>query len=362
MSPVFVICTGRCGSTFVSKLLRAHPQILSLSTFFSATIGRAFPDAELTGTEFWGVLSGRNRPTEDLLRKGARVPEILYPYQSGGFNLRTGIPSILYFALPLLTDDPDGLYWELDLVVKWWPRRPVADHYRELFRWLANRFSKPAVVERSGQSITWIPQLRAMFPEAKFVHLYRNGPDCAVSMSTSPIFRLFAFRSEAARLTGLPWGAPLDDHHLSLLPDHLARVASGDYDLSSLMSDDIPITWFGRMWATQVSTGVGELAKLPSAMRMSTNYDTLLSNPVPELTRLARFAGVEPTDEWLRHAAGRVDPSRSGASHGLDPATLAQLEKACAPGIDALQWASRLDGAEPLQAPRAPVGAHQRSS
>ena len=33
--PTFVVGTGRCGSTMLSNMLREHPQVLSLSEFFS---------------------------------------------------------------------------------------------------------------------------------------------------------------------------------------------------------------------------------------------------------------------------------------------------------------------------------------
>jgi hypothetical protein len=35
LPPVFVVGTGRCGSTLVSNILRAHPGVLSLSEFFT---------------------------------------------------------------------------------------------------------------------------------------------------------------------------------------------------------------------------------------------------------------------------------------------------------------------------------------
>ena len=36
IAPVFVVGTGRCGSTMLSNMLRIHPEVLSLSEFMVA--------------------------------------------------------------------------------------------------------------------------------------------------------------------------------------------------------------------------------------------------------------------------------------------------------------------------------------
>jgi len=82
---------------------------------------------------------------------------------------------------------------------------------------------------------------------------------------------------------------------------------------------------------------VTELAKLPHSSWTTLSYESMVSDPVHEFTRLARFLGVEPMAEWLQDAASQVDPSRAHASHGLDEGTRAQLEQACAAGTQALR-------------------------
>ena len=42
-----------------------------------------------------------------------------------------------------------------------------------------------------------------MFPDAKFVHLFRNGPDTAVSMSQHTGFQLMALIEDALELLDL---------------------------------------------------------------------------------------------------------------------------------------------------------------
>ena len=41
MQLTFVVGTGRCGSTLLSRLLREHPDVLSMSEFFSTLLESA---------------------------------------------------------------------------------------------------------------------------------------------------------------------------------------------------------------------------------------------------------------------------------------------------------------------------------
>ncbi len=55
--PVFVFSTGRCGSTVISQMLNKHPDILSLSEFFSVLGLRAFVGKKVSGDWMWRLYS-----------------------------------------------------------------------------------------------------------------------------------------------------------------------------------------------------------------------------------------------------------------------------------------------------------------
>ena len=318
-------------------MLNKHPDVLSLSGFFNSLAGRAFPIRPLGGHQFWRLITARRMDVENLLHKGAKILEYRYLPHAGRFNLDTGIPSLLYLTLPLLTDDPDSLYLELGSVVQQWSSAPVVEHYRRLFQWLAGRLNRSVVVERSAQSMTSIGQLRAAFPNARFVHLYRDGPDCALSMSKHPVIRMQMLQAEAARAAGVPWVTEINQEQLARLPDNLAQIATGQYDLTALMSTEISLNWFGQVWSAQTCEGIVELAKMPDMMWASMSYDALLENPVREFSRLATFIGVETTPAWLHLIAVHVDESRGGTARRLNQVTLAGLRQACAAGTEAIR-------------------------
>ena len=110
-----VLSTGRCGSTTLSNIVRAHPLALSVSELFSALGDADLSERELDGPEFWGMLSTPCQADIAGLRCGIKLDEQLYPAfdpRPGAerFNWATGLPPVMQVCLPHLTDRPDDLY------------------------------------------------------------------------------------------------------------------------------------------------------------------------------------------------------------------------------------------------------------
>lgn len=337
MALTFVISTGRCGSTLVSRMLRAHPEVLSLSELFSTVRYRGYlpsraDDGAPDGEVFWRMFSEPDPAVDVMVAKGLKASEWIYPYGTGRFDPAEGVPAICNMTLPLLTDDPDALYDELAAEVPGWPARPSADQYRALFAYLAERFDRRVVVERSGASLWMVPRLRQHFPEARFVYLTRDGADSALSMSRHAGFRLMLLGREAARLAGVASPEYLGADQFQLLPAELGRLLTDPSQLPALMRRDIPVTAFGALWSAMICEGADDLLRLPAESWMMTSYEALVVDTSAELTRLADFLGVPVSAAWLTEAARLVDPGRRSASTRPDPRLLAALRRSCAPG------------------------------
>lgn len=340
MNITFIVGTGRCGSTMLSRVLQAHPDVLSMNEFFTSLASKgdsAFLDRALDGPDFWSLLSGPARPLDAIAASGFPMPELLYPYASGRFRPEpgAGVPAISHMSLPALTADPDTLHDDLAATIPHWPTRPVADQYRELFAELGRRLGRTVVVERSGASLAFLPALRALFPDARFVHLSRSGPACALSMSRHIGFRTLLLRAEAMGLLGLASPFQIGPEHAALLPDHLAHLA-GDVDCGLVMDAPLPLAAFGRFWSHLITQGVEEFLQLPPDRRMSLSYEDILDRPEHHLERLATFAEAAPHPAWLRDASASV--IRTDRPPVTDPDTLA----ACAPGTLALERQAQL--------------------
>ena len=137
-----------------------------------------------------------------MISDGLRTSEMLYP-QTGRFGPASGIPLVSHYVLPMLGADPDWLFDELAAEVPRWPRRPAAAHYQHLFGYLAKHWDGRSWWS-GPPSPHLIPLLHVQFPVARFVHLHRDGPDCALSMSRHPAFRREILAIGAVRSVKLP--------------------------------------------------------------------------------------------------------------------------------------------------------------
>jgi hypothetical protein len=198
-------------------------------------------------------------------------------------------------------------------------------------------------VERSASSLHMIPLLHAQFPAARFVHLHRDGPDCALSMSRHPAFRREILAIGAVRTTALPAGSTLQQVN-DALPERFRGLICPPYDAQKLRDFPIPVEVFGRdRWSPMICAGVAALGRLPAASRTSLRYEDLVADPVASLTRLTEFIGISAPPGWLDQACRTTDPTRTGtAAADLDVGALARLRASCEPGSRALAAAGLL--------------------
>jgi len=332
----FVVGTGRSGSTAVTQILHAHPDVLSLNELLAVIHGRAFGPDPVDGAQFWRVLADPQPVFNSMIRSGVAMPELLYHRKPGRFTAEQGIPAICLMPLPALSEDPDSLFDELAAEVAGWPGRYLPEHWMALFDWLCRRFGRQVVVERSGFSLGAIPALRVAFPHARFVHLYRRGPDCALSMSRHTGYRLIMLMTQMAAQVGVAGIEELRPEHQALLPPDLAPLLGDVYDPALVLDRAMDLADFGALWSRLVTEGQQLLAQLPGAVRMDLQYESLLADPAGELTRLADFAGFSADPRWLAAGGAALDPGRRGATSRLDAAQRQALESACAPGMRAL--------------------------
>lgn len=340
MSLTFVVSTGRCGSTMLSRILSKHPDVLSLSEFFRAicdeTTESKLPTGDLDGPELWRLFSLTSPVVDGFVLANLASDEMCYPYGRGRFDPAVGVPVICHATLPLLTDDPDTLFDYLAAEVSSWPNRSATEQYEAIIGTLAKRLNRHAVVERSGASLILVPALRQLFPDARFVFMYRDGVDSALSMSHHSPFRHQAIITEALRLTGLPAGTPLRDIE-AVAPEEFEGVLAPPFDTLRFKLFPVPLTTFGASWAWQTRFGAAALDAASLDTLFMLKYEKLLADPKTELTALANFIGITAGPDWLEAASAHIEPGRAGgATARLDPGTLAALNDACEPGTDTI--------------------------
>lgn len=330
--PTFVVGTGRTGSTLLSEMLRRHPRVLSLNEFLVSLGGdAALSGAPVDGPAYWSTLARPHPAFAAMSRAGVPLPEFRYP--ATGRFAPGDVPALALMVLPHLTDDPDALLDRLRPVVRGWGVRPGTEHHLALFALLAEVLGRPVAVERSGHSLSWVAALHRAYPDARFVHMHRDGPDCALSMSRHGGYRAAGLATEILELTGARHIRDVDESRRRMLPPALAALLDGDGFLAAHTVDHaVPLRHYGRMWSEMVVTGLAALGELPPERCTTLSYEKLIGAPADELTRLARFLGVEAPPDWVEGCGALVDRGRGGGIARLAVDERAELLAACAPG------------------------------
>lgn len=128
--PVFIVGTGRCGSTMLSDMVNLHPRMLSVSEFFASLADTAFRGRMLDGKALYRRLSTLRPVGRTLLKNDLMVGEYLYPLEPDSRFGPDDVPPIMGATLPHLTDDPEGLWDELVPVVRGRRTDALAAQYR----------------------------------------------------------------------------------------------------------------------------------------------------------------------------------------------------------------------------------------
>ena len=102
-----------------------------------------------------------------VMQRGFEIAEVVYPYDDRSrYRRDQPIPWILGSALARLSDEPDALLDETLAFAAALPRQGLADHYRCVFDWLAQRSQRAFWIEKSGSSIEYLDALHAFYPGA----------------------------------------------------------------------------------------------------------------------------------------------------------------------------------------------------
>ena len=219
----FIIGTGRCGSTILSKMLDVHPDVAVLSEFLVGLDAvRKFGERTVDGAELAEICDCGLRSTGEFKKivGHLKTPEIGFdlehpPPGVAPGNYRDGVyPELILLPLSSLFEDPTVAFDELVEYAGKQPTRPLSEQLVALFDWATKRAGKTIWVERSGGTLAQLPELLELFPDARFLHLHRDPFDVARSMKNHNHMRLFALSHYGLKTAdGLSW-ADLDETDL----------------------------------------------------------------------------------------------------------------------------------------------------
>ncbi len=337
--PVFVVSTGRCGSTMISDVLSRHPDILSISEFFTFLDVGAFGRRRASGDWIWKRCSLPS-PRMSVIARGEQFSELLYPVDDPNARFsRIDVPPIMCITLPHITDQFEDLYDELEVVVRSQPTQSPAAHFRQLFESLAKRFDRKVWVERGGGTLLWASRLLRHFPDARLIHVYRDGRETTVSMSRHPPVRDLAAISIQCRRYGVDLWSLMErlQAHDSLTA-WAHRIGNRAINLDRLPWDKLTLPDFADLWNVMIETGHRTFGNYPSHRLLNVRFEDVQSDPEGQFRRLIQFISPElENEEWLREVATIPRPTPSKFAK-LDGDVQRAITQACRPGLELLGY------------------------
>jgi len=334
----FIVGTGRCGSTLLSRMVGLHPDVSSIFEYFNGLdMAARFDPTPVPGAIFADRIAAEQPFINAVVRRGYPVEEVKYPYADAAEGPRTGryalhdrLPWLLVSMCPRLSDDPDTLFDEAIAFARTQPKQASADHHRALFAWVGERLGRPCWIERSGSSIDYAGELARHFDGARFVHIHRSGPEVALSMRSHHAYRLpislmYDVELEPGRtVSDFPpldlFAAPTDD-------DTVTRI---------LESRPAPAA-FGRYWSDQIRRGAEGLAGLSAERLLVVSFEELIDEPQATMQRIARFFDLPERPEWDAQAAALVRSAPRKRLPDLRESDRTDLLEACSPGETVLR-------------------------
>lgn len=205
------------------------------------------------------------------------------------------LPGFSYFNEPRATKYAAGCVYRSA-----WPRWILERYYRLCYRGLLSTSGPEGgrLAEKTPRNCFLIPFLASVFPDARFLHLIRDGRDAALSWSRKPWLQEEALGEDRREEGGYPYGP---------YPRFWVEADRREEFFST--SDFHRCIWG---WRRHVEAARGEGRSLPGHAYLEVRYERLVSNPRVVGQRILRHLEARPSgsfrarlDEARRDSVGR---------------------------------------------------------
>jgi hypothetical protein len=257
----FIIGGGKSGTTWLKRLLNAHPEILCLGE------GRIF-------NREWG--------RDDFRHLEVKVP-----------------PRSLYGAL---SGSEDLRLWAQRSI--WGKEEDVEKHIDNLTRLAIDYFLQQRLSNTRNTIVgdktpflvgsNVLEEIQRIYPEAKVIHMIRDGRDVEISMLHHR------------------WNNSMDrgGPHLLKPEEEERRKAHEAGDLQKLTEmgwfDEDELRRRARLWSSQVAGAVKDGPELLGDNYTEVTYERLLENTGAQVRRLVRFLGAKSDKQTVRRCVKKA--------------------------------------------------------
>ncbi|QDV42295.1 hypothetical protein Enr13x_21400 [Stieleria neptunia] len=194
----------------------------------------------------------------------------------------------------------------------------------------------PVLIEKTVSNCLRLPFVDSVFPNAKYIHLTRDGIDTIESIyrqwTMPPDWRHFA-----KKLLSYPWWK--DPQALSLSKQVASRVVSRLLGFNERRAGTWGVRYAGidhdvqtreilevcaAQWSRSTTMATQALQAIPNERQIAIEYESFVEKPLDELERFACFLDIDR--DWYRQHFATNRISRSNVGIGRQRLTTQQLQ------------------------------------
>ncbi len=206
----------------------------------------------------------------------------------------SALPEISYHYEPVLTKAAVRYVWTGE-----WSERFARTVYRTVFAWLMRIEYEPDLrfCEKTPGNCFILPFLHRTFPDAKFVHIVRDGRDAALSLSKKPWYRSDSSGSGRRDPDGYPYG-----------PSRRFWVEPDRAEEYERVGDLHRCIWLWRRYVEEAMQGK---SSLPPAQYYELRYEDLVERPGDCADDIGAFLSIDSAGSREQFRRRVIDSART---------------------------------------------------
>lgn len=194
------------------------------------------------------------------------------------------------------------------------------DYIRKFFESFRGGCADVQVIEKTVSNTLRVAFVEQVFPDAKYVHIIRNGLD--VSASSEKKWREpMELRRVLKKLALFPMRA-VPGYGLEYLRSYFERLLSGErrvgtwgprfHWIDEALRRFSLLEVCGLQWKLCVEACRDQLLKVPASRQIEIRYEDLTANPVIEVERLREFLKLPPSTKMSDFTRSEIRSSSVG--------------------------------------------------
>jgi hypothetical protein len=256
LTPFFIVGTGRCGTQMLRNLLSTNQSIkITPETHFIPVLYEKFGLNTLSFDDFYEVLDNT--------------------FDSKGNSFLKNC------LLDAKHDDPNDFYIKFKSYIDKYNENYNIKNYLEMF-FIYIYGQNSFIGDKTPHYGIWINDIKKIWPDAKIIHLVRDGVNTAESMTNHNGFRNTI-------------ESKIDVYNLCKFKYH-------NKDQKISLDSKVSIEDALIFWEKVILKTIEELDKLPEEDVLTIKYEDLILFPAREVVKIAEFLGFDKNETWINKA------------------------------------------------------------